>query len=213
MYGTKLTKRQNEILNFIKSEFNEKGYPPTVREICKAVGLSSTSTVHAHLKRLVKKGRLTKECYKPRTISSSDANISPKSNATYRNIQVIGNVAAGTPSLAIENTEEIYPVPSSFLDLGEQYFILKIKGNSMIKAGILNGDYILVKQQNTAVNGDIVVVLINDSATVKTFYKEDDYIRLQPENPSMKPIILKEVKILGLAKGVFRKLNNIRKTS
>lgn len=209
----RLTNRQREVLKFIQVYFDKKGYPPTVREICKGMGLSSTSTVHGHLKRLVKKGYLTKEYYKPRTLSSSDTNISPKSNETYKNIPVIGNVAAGTPSLAMENTEEIYPVPSSFLDIDEEYFILKIKGNSMIKAGILNGDYILVKQQNTAVNGNIVVVLINDSATVKTFYKEDEYIRLQPENPSMEPIILKEVEILGLAKGVFRKLNSIRKTS
>lgn len=209
-----LTNRQKEVLNFIETYFNEKGYPPTVRDICKGMGLSSTSTVHGHLKRLVKKGCLTKEDYKPRTISSSVADTSQNSNENYKNIPVIGNVAAGTPNLAVENTEEIYPVPDSFLDLDAQYFILKIKGNSMIEAGILDGDYILVKQQNTAINGDIVVALINDLATVKTFYKEDGYIRLQPENSSMEPIILNKVKILGLVKGVFRKLlNNPKRAS
>ncbi|MCT4564028.1 MAG: transcriptional repressor LexA [Maledivibacter sp.] len=208
MHRTKLTERQTDILGFIESEFTKKGYPPTVREICKAVGLSSTSTVHGHLTRLVKKGYLTKEDYKPRSLSSiktDDSYMLNVINETYIQIPVVKNVVDIIPILAVENIETTFPVPIDFIESGT-HFLLKIQDNSMLEAGILDNDYVLVKQQSFADNGDIVAAHINGSATVKRFFKDSHYIRLQPKNSSMQPIILPEVTLLGLVKGVFRKL-------
>ncbi|WP_432664910.1 transcriptional repressor LexA [Wukongibacter baidiensis] len=202
-----LTKQQSKILEFIRSEVNSKGYPPSVREICEAVGLKSTSTVHGHLRRLEKKGYIRRDSTKPRAIevldSSSDIFPDKKEIA---HIPVIGKVTAGEPILAVENVEETFPVSVDFLESGT-YFMLKIQGESMIDAGILDSDFVLVKQQPIASNGEIVVALIDDSATVKRFFKEDDYIRLQPENKFMEPIIVDDAKVLGIVKGVFRKLH------
>lgn len=208
MDRNKLPKRQNDILNFIKSEFDRKGYPPTIREICQAVGLSSTSTVHGHLTRLVKKGYLAKEDYKPRALSSfklDDSDMLDIINEAYISIPVVKNVIAGTPILVNENIESTFPVPIDFIESGT-YFLLKIQDESMIKSGILDSDFVLIKQQSFADNGEIVAAHIGDSTTVKRFFKDTNYIRLQPDNPFMESIILPEVKILGLVKGVFRKL-------
>lgn len=201
-----LTKQQSKILEFIKSEVYTKGYPPSVREICEAVGLKSTSTVHGHLIKLEKKGYIRRDSTKPRAIELLDSSseiIPHRKEITH--IPIIGNVTAGEPILAIENIEETYPVPVDFIDSGN-YFMLNVHGESMIEAGILHNDYVLVKQSPVAQNGDIVVALIDDSATVKRFFKESNHIRLQPENQYMNPIIVKDVKILGIVKGVFRKL-------
>lgn len=201
-----LSEIQLKILSYIKQELSEKGYPPSVREMCKATGLSSTSSVHAHLNTLEKKGYIIKGNNKMRAIEIVDVE-NPYTNIEKKevtHIPVLGDVAAGTPILAVENVEDLMPVPVDMVGNSESY-ILKVKGESMIEAGILNGDYIIVNKQNTAENGEIVVALIDDSATVKTFYKEKDYIRLQPENSSMSPIIVKEPYILGVVKGVIRK--------
>lgn len=200
----KLTRQQEKILDFIKLEVRDKGYPPSVREICDAVGLKSTSTVHGHLTRLEKKGFIRRDSTKPRAIEV----ISFEDDLVVRNkavthIPIVGNVTAGSPILAVQDVQETFPVPSSYIDSGT-YFMLRIKGESMIKKGIYDQDIVMVKQQTTADNGATVVALIDDSATVKTFYKEDDHIRLQPENDSMEPIIVQDVRILGIVKGVFR---------
>lgn len=202
-----LTKKQTIILEYIKSVVMDKGYPPSVREIGEAVGLKSTSTVHGHLTRLEEKGYIRRDPTKPRAIEILD----PEENlGIYKNevlyVPVVGNVTAGTPILAVENIEEKYPVPKDFMNEGDTYFMLQVKGESMINAGILDKDYILIKQQSDAINGDIVVALLDDSATVKTFYKEKDNIRLQPENDTMDPIYTKDASILGLVKGVFRRM-------
>ncbi len=201
-YG-KITEKQQEILEYIKSEILNRGFPPAVREICEAVHLKSTSSVHAHLESLEKNGYIRRDPTKPRAIEILDDNF----NLTRRemvNVPIIGTVAAGQPILATENIENYFPIPTEYMP-NEQSFLLKVKGESMINAGILNGDHVLVKQQSTAQNGDMVVALIEDSATVKTFYKEDGYIRLQPENDTMDPILVHgEVKILGKVFGVFR---------
>jgi repressor LexA len=202
-----LTKKQTIILEYIKSVVMDKGYPPSVREIGEAVGLKSTSTVHGHLTRLEEKGYIRRDPTKPRAIEILDPE---ESLGIYKNevlyVPVVGNVTAGTPILAVENIEEKYPVPKDFMNEGETYFMLQVKGESMINAGILDKDYILIKQQSDAINGDIVVALLDDSATVKTFYKEKDNIRLQPENDTMDPIYTKDASILGLVKGVFRRM-------
>ncbi len=201
-YG-KITKKQEEILNYMKNEILNRGFPPSVREICEAVSLKSTSSVHAHLESLEKNGYIRRDPTKPRAIEILDENF----NLTRRemvNVPMIGTVAAGQPILATENIESYFPIPAEFMP-NEQSFLLKVKGDSMVNAGILNGDHVLVKQQSTAQNGDIVVALIEDSATVKTFYKEDGQIRLQPENDSMDPIIVHgNLQILGKVFGVFR---------
>lgn len=202
-----LTKKQTIILEYIKSVVLDKGYPPSVREIGEAVGLKSTSTVHGHLTRLEEKGYIRRDPTKPRAIEILD----PEEDlGIYKNevmyVPVVGNVTAGSPILAVENIEEKYPVPKDFMNEGDTYFMLQVKGESMINAGILDKDYILIKQQSDAINGDIVVALLDDSATVKTFYKEKDSIRLQPENDTMNPIYTKEASILGLVKGVFRRM-------
>lgn len=195
--------KQDEILAFIKKEIHEKGYPPSVREICSAVGLKSTSTVHGHLERLEKRGLIRRDPTKPRAIEILD-DYGPAKEMV--NIPIVGKVTAGQPILAVENIEDVFPIPMDFVGSNNETFILKVQGQSMIDAGILDGDFLIVEQKSTAENGDIVVALIDDGATVKTFYKEDGYIRLQPQNPTMSPIIVKDVMILGKVIGLFRKI-------
>ena len=205
MHGD-LTKKQQIILDYIRDEVQKKGYPPSVREICEGVGLKSTSTVHGHLNKLEDKGYIRRDPTKPRAIEllgGTDNVLQFKRETAY--VPIVGQVTAGQPILAVENIEETYPVPSEFVENGE-YFMLQIKGESMIEAGILDRDYVLVKQQQDAENGQIIVALIEDSATCKTFYKEDNRVRLQPENSSMDPIYADNVSILGIVKGVFRRL-------
>lgn len=200
-YG-KITAKQREILECIKNEILNKGYPPAVREICEAVHLKSTSSVHAHLESLEKNGYIRRDPTKPRAIEIIDDNF----NLTRRevvNVPIIGSVAAGQPILAVENIESYFPVPAEMMP-NQEAFMLKVKGESMINAGIFDGDRVLVQKQQTAQNGEIVVALIEDSATVKTFYKETDHIRLQPENDALEPIIVTDCTILGKVFGVFR---------
>ena len=203
-YG-KISSKQREILEYIKQEILNKGYPPAVREICEAVHLKSTSSVHSHLETLEKNGYIRRDPTKPRAIEIIDDNF----NLTRRevvNVPSIGQVAAGQPLLAVENIENYFPIPTEFMPNAET-FMLKVKGDSMINAGIFNGDKILVQKQSDAQNGDIVVALVDDSATVKTFYKEDGHFRLQPENDTMDPIIVNECSILGKVFGIMRFLN------
>ena len=200
-YG-KITDKQREILEYIKAEILNRGYPPAVREICEAVKLKSTSSVHAHLETLEKNGYIRRDQTKPRAIEIVDENF----NLTRRemvNVPIVGKVAAGEPILAVENIENYFPIPAEFMP-NEPTFILQVQGESMINAGILDGDYVLVQQQPTANDGDMVVALVDDSATVKTFYKENGYYRLQPENDFMDPIIVSEVMIMGKVIGTFR---------
>ena len=200
-YG-KISDKQSEILQYMKSEILNKGYPPSVREICDAVNLKSTSSVHAHLETLEKRGYIRRDPTKPRAIEIIDDNF----NLVRRevsNIPIIGSVAAGQPLLAVENITNYFPIPTEFLP-NEECYMLNVKGDSMINVGIFSGDQVLVKKQNSANNGDIVVALVDDSATVKTFYKEDRHIRLQPENDDMDPIIVETCTILGKVIGVFR---------
>lgn len=200
-YG-KITDKQREILEYIKAEILNRGYPPAVREICEAVKLKSTSSVHAHLETLEKNGYIRRDPTKPRAIEIVDENF----NLTRRemvNVPIVGKVAAGEPILAVENIENYFPIPAEFMP-NEPTFILQVQGESMINAGILDGDYVLVQQQPTANDGDMVVALVDDSATVKTFYKENGYYRLQPENDFMDPIIVSEVMIMGRVIGTFR---------
>lgn len=200
-YG-KITDKQREILEYIKAEILNRGYLPSVREICEAVQLKSTSSVHAHLETLEKNGYIHRDPTKPRAIEIIDENF----NLTRRemvNVPIVGKVAAGEPILAVENIENYFPIPAEFMP-NEPTFILQVQGESMINAGILDGDYVLVQQQSTANDGDMVVALVDDSATVKTFYKENGYYRLQPENDFMDPIIVSEVMIMGKVIGTFR---------
>lgn len=200
-YG-KITSKQQEILDYMKEQILNRGYPPAVREICEAVNLKSTSSVHAHLESLEKNGYIRRDPAKPRAIEIVDDNF----NITRREmsyVPMIGTVTAGQPILAVENIESYFPIPVDYLPNAET-FMLRVKGESMINAGIFDGDQILVKKQNYAKNGDFVVALIEDSATVKTFYKEDGYYRLQPENDTMDPIIVEQVEILGKVIGLFR---------
>ena len=200
-YG-KITAKQREILEYIKQEILNKGYPPAVREICEAVHLKSTSSVHSHLETLEKNGYIRRDPTKPRAIEIMDDTF----NLTRRemvNVPIIGNVAAGQPLLAVQNIENYFPIPAEYMP-NQETFMLKVKGESMINAGILDGDHILVERQSTASNGEIVVALVDDSATVKTYYKEDGHYRLQPENDTMDPIIVDECSILGKVFGVFR---------
>lgn len=198
----KITKKQQEILDYIKDEILSKGYPPAVREICEAVNLKSTSSVHSHLETLEKNGYIRRDPTKPRAIEICDDSFQMVRTEMV-SMPVIGQVAAGQPILAQQNIDSYFPVPADRVPKGES-FILNVKGDSMINAGILNGDQILVNVCNTANNGDIVVALIDDSATVKTFYKENGHIRLQPENDTMEPIIVEECQILGKVFGVLR---------
>ena len=198
----KISKKQEEILEYIKSELLSKGYPPAVREICEAVHLKSTSSVHSHLETLEKNGYIRRDPTKPRAIEIMDDTF----NLTRRevvNVPVIGRVAAGAPILAEENIENYFPIPMEFMP-NEKTFLLSVKGESMINAGILDGDYVLIKQKSNAENGDMVVALVEDGATVKRFFKEEGVYRLQPENDFMDPIIVESVEILGKVIGVFR---------
>jgi repressor LexA len=201
-----LSKNQLRILSYIKEEINSKGYPPSVREICTAVGLSSTSTVHSHLTALEKKGFINKGNNKNRAIEVIDQETAmydlPKKEIV--NIPLIGSIAAGLPILATQNAEDLFPIPVEWVGKHES-FVLRVKGDSMINAGIFSGDYVVISCQNTARNGDIVAALIDEEATLKRFYRERDHIRLQPENDNMEPILSKEVTILGLLKCVIRK--------
>ena len=206
-----LNKREKAILSFIEKQINLYQYPPSVREIGKAVGLSSTATVHGYLAKLESKGYIRKESQKGRTlrvVQDDEVIRKPKDVYTGKemvDVPVVGKITAGAPILAVENITDTFPIPLDFVGNSES-FMLTVRGESMIEAGILDGDFILVKQQNTAENGEIVVALIEDEATVKTFYKEKDYIRLQPENSTMAPIIVPDCKILGKVAGVFRKM-------
>ncbi len=200
-YG-KISDKQKEILEYIKSEILNRGYPPAVRDICEAVHLKSTSSVHSHLETLEKNGYIRRDPTKPRAIEIIDDTFNLVRREVV-NVPLIGRVAAGQPLLAVENIEAYFPVPSEFMPK-EEAFMLRVKGESMVNAGIFDGDNILVQRQSTASNGDMVVALIDDSATVKTFYKEEGYYRLQPENDSMEPIIVDECTILGKVFGVFR---------
>lgn len=203
MASGKITAKQNEILQFIKEQILEKGYPPAVREICEAVNLKSTSSVHSHLETLEKNGYIRRDPTKPRAIEICDDSFQMVRTEMV-NVPVIGNVAAGQPILAEENIESYFPIPAEMIPNGEPSYILKVRGDSMINAGILNGDQIFVQSCSNARNGDMVVALIDDSATVKTFYREKGHIRLQPENDTMDPIIVNDCKIIGKVFGVFR---------
>lgn len=198
----KISDKQREILEYMKEEILSKGYPPSVREICSAVHLKSTSSVHAHLETLEKNGYIRRDPTKPRAIEIVDDSF----NLTRRelvNVPILGDVAAGQPLLAIDNIMGYFPLSPEFVN-NKQTFMLHVKGESMINAGIFNGDLLVVEQTSVARNGEIIVALIDDSATVKTFYKEKDYIRLQPENDAMDPIIVKDVTILGRVIGLYR---------
>ena len=225
-----ISKKQQEILDYLKQEILNRGFPPSVREICEAVHLRSTSSVHAHLEALEKHGYIRKDATKPRAIEIIDDDFRDQrirslgslsraavqtggtisddmqNDSEFARIPMIGHVAAGQPLLAVEQIESYFPIPVNRLPNG-QTFLLKVKGESMIEAGILDGDYVLVKEQHTAENGEMVVALVDDSATVKTFYRESDHIRLQPQNAAMSPILIssdQELKILGTVIGVFR---------
>ena len=198
-----LSQKQQEIYEFIKSEILTRGYPPSVRDICSAVNLKSTSSVHAHLQTLETLGYIRRDPAKSRTIEIMDKSFYSASQREIQNVPMVGTVTAGNPILAIQETTSYFPIPTEYLP-NQDTFLLKVKGESMINAGILDGDYVLVQQQSTAENGDKVVALIEDSATVKSFYKEKDHYRLQPENDFMKPIIAKDVSILGKVIGVIR---------
>ena len=218
-----LKEREQKILNYMREEIRKKGYPPTVREICSALNIKSTSTAHKDISNLVKAGYIKKDPSKPRALMLVDMEreTEPSGQISYGtgsddgvshteviDIPVVGRIAAGTPILAEQNIEDSFPVPARFVG-NNPNFMLTVRGESMIEAGIMDGDYILVEQQNTARNGDIVVAMVDgfeSEATVKTFYREGDHIRLQPENSTMSPIIVNDVKILGKVRGVFRYL-------
>ncbi|MDD4088945.1 MAG: transcriptional repressor LexA [Tissierellia bacterium] len=201
-----LSNKQIQILQYIKDELTLRGYPPSIREICKAVGLSSTSSVHAHLNTLEEKGYIKKGTNKRRALELIDVDdiCSDMPKKEIINLPIIGTVTAGSPILAVENIDDTLPISIDFVGNKESY-VLKVKGDSMIEAGILHGDFVIVNSQHNAKNGDIVVALIGDEATVKTFYKEKDHIRLQPQNSAMDPILIKEPYILGVVKAVVRK--------
>ena len=203
-YG-KITKKQEEILEYIKDQIMNRGFPPAVREICEAVNLKSTSSVHAHLETLEKNGYIRRDPTKPRAIEILDDNFNMVRRELV-NVPVVGRVAAGEPILATENVESYFPVPAEYVPKNPT-FMLTVKGDSMINAGIFSGDHLLIEQKSTAENGEIIVALLDDSATVKTFYKEDGHYRLQPQNDAMEPIITDDVQILGKVIVVFRFLH------
>ncbi len=198
----KISAKQQEILEYIKLQILERGFPPSVRDICEAVHLKSTSSVHSHLETLEKNGYIRRDPTKPRAIEILDDSFQLM-RREMANVPIVGRVAAGEPILAEQNIESYFPIPTEFLP-NNQTFLLKVRGESMINAGILDGDYVLVEQAQTARNGDMVVALIEDGATVKTFYREEGVIRLQPENDFMDPIIVTDVSIMGKVIGVFR---------
>ncbi|MDR6224416.1 transcriptional repressor LexA [Desmospora profundinema] len=207
---SKLSPRQQAILNYIKQEVREKGYPPSVREIGEAVGLASSSTVHGHLSRLEKKGLIRRDPTKPRAIEVLDEEDSllPDLAANTVLVPLVGKVTAGEPITAVENVEDYFPLPRRMVGQEDSVFLLSVRGDSMINAGVMDGDYVLVRQQQSADNGDIIVAMTPDSeATVKRFFKEKNRIRLQPENDQMEPILLPEVTILGKVIGLFRELH------
>jgi repressor LexA len=206
VYRRELTKRQQQILDFIRAELHRCGYPPSVREIGEAIGLSSSSTVHSHLAALETKGFVRRDPSKPRALEVLDFRDTDTAidYGQVHAVPLVGHVAAGAPILAAENIEQTIPLPAEFA--GEQTFILRVRGESMVDAGILDGDFVVVKQQKTAVNGDVVVALLDDSATVKTYYREADRIRLQPENSTMEPIYSRDVEILGKVIALFRRI-------
>ena len=202
MSNGKISDKQRQILEYIKSEILEKGYPPAVRDICQAVNLKSTSSVHAHLETLEKNGYIRRDQTKPRAIEILDEDFN-LNRREVTNIPLIGTVAAGQPILAQQNIENYFPMPVEMAP-NSQCFALRVQGDSMINIGINDGDYVFVKETNSAKNGDLVVALVDDSATVKNFYKENGHIRLQPQNDDMEPIIVQDCKILGQVFGVFR---------
>lgn len=196
-----LSSKQREVYEFLKKYSQEKGYPPAVREICEAVGLSSTSTVHGHLKRLEKKGLIKRDATKPRALEIVEF-VNRKKEMI--DIPIVGKVTAGEPILAVENIEDTFTIPLNYIKNRNDLFILKVKGESMIDAGILDGDLAIIEKTESVLNGDIVVALIDNSATIKRFFKEKDHIRLQPENKTMSPIIVKDCRILGKLVGIYR---------
>lgn len=203
-YG-KISKKQSEILEYMKNEILNRGFPPSVREICEAVSLKSTSSVHSHLETLEKNGYIRRDPTKPRAIESVDDNFNLVRRETV-NVPIIGKVAAGEPLLAVQNVEGYFPIPSEYMP-NKQTFMLVVQGDSMVNAGIFSGDYVVVEKQENAENGDKIVALVEDSATIKTFYKEKDHIRLQPENDYMDPIVIhpeQQFQVLGKVIGVFR---------
>jgi len=201
--GNSLNQRQKLILEFIHERIRTKGYPPSVREIGEAVGLKSSSTVHAHLVQLEDKGYIRKDPSKPRAIIPVNRSDSAAADLSTINLPVVGNVAAGVPILATENIETYFPVPVDFVGRGNHY-ILRVKGESMIEAGILDGDYLIVREQADASNGEIIVAMLEDEATVKRYYKRDEYIELKPENSTMQSIISPDVAVLGKVTGLLR---------
>ncbi|HCT63797.1 MAG TPA: repressor LexA [Lachnospiraceae bacterium] len=203
---TDLSVKQEQILEFIKKEVRIKGYPPSVREICEGIGLKSTSTVHGHLSRLEKKGYIRRDPTKPRAIEVLNTEHITEYNQELVHIPIVGTITAGTPILAVENIEDTFPLPIQYVN-NDNMFMLKVRGESMIEAGIFDKDLILVRQQQFAENGDIVVALIEDSSTVKRFYKEKNHIRLQPANSAMSPIIVDDCTILGKVVGLFKKFS------
>ena len=202
-YG-KISAKQQEILTYIKESILNRGYPPAVREICEAVHLKSTSSVHSHLETLERKGYIRRDPTKPRAIEIIDDDFN-LSRREIVHIPIVGTITAGEPILAVENIEDYFPMQPEFVS-NKKTFMLHVKGEIMINAGILDGAMVIVEQQSTASNGDIVVALIEDSATVKTFYKEDGFYRLQPENDFMDPIIVQEVSIIGIVVGLYRSM-------
>jgi repressor LexA len=199
-----LSDKQQRILDFIRNEQSNKGYPPSVREICEAVGLRSTSTVHGHLERLEKKGYIRRDPTKPRCIEIVEDGFTPVRHEML-NIPIVGRVAAGEPLLAAENVEDYFPIPIDYIkSTNASLFMVKVKGESMINAGIFDGDMLIVEKRETAIDHDIVVALLDDSVTVKTFYKEANIIRLQPENETMAPLYTNDVSILGKVIGLYR---------
>lgn len=195
---------QSRILSYIQKATKEKGYPPSVREICNATGLRSTSTVHGHLLRMQKKGLLNRDSMKPRAITLPAEALDERQNLTY--VPIVGSVTAGEPILAIENIEDYAAFPRGLLGDGEHY-ILRVRGESMIEAGIQSGDYVVVKKQATAYNGEIIVAMIDDEATVKRYYRENGMFRLQPENRSMQPLFTMELTVLGKVVALYRLLS------
>lgn len=204
MANGRITPKQQEILDFLKKEILSKGYPPAVREICDAVNLKSTSSVHSHLETLEKNGYIRRDPTKPRAIEIMDDSFNYlRTETEITSIPIVGTVAAGQPLLAVENVSDYFPFPADLLP-NEETFILKVKGESMINMGIYDGDYLVVEKKKTAKNGDVVVALVDDSATVKRFYKENGHYRLQPENDYMDPIIVDHCEILGKAIRLIR---------
>ena len=196
-----LSNKQREVYEFVKKHTEEKGYPPAVREICDAVGLSSTSTVHGHLKRLEKKGLIKRDPTKPRALEITEF---AHRKREMIDIPIVGKVTAGAPILAVENIEDTFSIPLNYIKSNNDLFILNVKGESMIDAGIFDGDMAIIEKADSVANGEIVVALIENEATIKRFFKEKNYIRLQPENKTMEPIIVEECKVLGKLVGLYR---------